>query len=80
MGQWVFGCDVCQEVCPWNSKFAVEANDQVLGLDPTLEYLDVRELEVVSDHQFAERFGHTALERSGAAGMRRNARIASNNV
>lgn len=80
LGQWVFGCDVCQDVCPWNGKFATVTEDPVLALDARQEYLELQELQVLSDQQFANRFGHTALERTGVDGLRRNARIASSNL
>jgi epoxyqueuosine reductase len=75
-GDWIFGCDVCQEVCPWNIKFAEAVDDPVLEPDPTLARLDLTALARISDDEFRSRFGETALTRTGAAGMRRNARLA----
>jgi epoxyqueuosine reductase len=75
LGEWVFGCDVCQEVCPWNLKFARVADDPALTSDPALARLDLRELMALPDAEFERRYGHTALSRAGAAGMRRNARL-----
>jgi epoxyqueuosine reductase len=74
-GDWVFGCDVCQEVCPWNVKFAREANDPALGHDIALAQLDLVELTKTTDSGFKQQYGGTAFERPGAAGMRRNAQI-----
>jgi epoxyqueuosine reductase len=73
--EWVFGCDVCQEVCPWNVKFARVHQDDLLGYDPELAQLDLVELAQLSDQELRARFGHTALERAGPAGLRRNARF-----
>jgi epoxyqueuosine reductase len=75
LGEWVFGCDVCQEVCPWNVKFARAADDPALESDAALARLDLRELIALPDAEFERRYGHTALGRAGAAGMRRNARL-----
>ena len=75
LGEWVFGCDVCQEVCPWNVKFARVADDPALESDHALARLDLRELIAISDVEFERHYGHTALGRAGAAGMRRNARL-----
>lgn len=72
---WVFGCDVCQEVCPWNVKFAREVEDPALGRSTALAQLDVGELAGITDAEFTRLYGGTAFERPGAAGMRRNARI-----
>lgn len=76
VGDWVFGCDLCQEVCPWNVKFAEAADDPVLETDPRLAHLDLRDMAGISDREFQQRYGHTALMRRGAAGIRRNARMA----
>lgn len=75
LGDWIFGCDICQEVCPWNVKFAEAVDDPVLEPDPTLARLDLTALGRTSDNEFRSRFGETALARTGAAGMRRNARL-----
>ncbi|UCF40134.1 MAG: tRNA epoxyqueuosine(34) reductase QueG [Gemmatimonadota bacterium] len=80
MGDWVFGCDVCQEVCPWNVKFATPTDDAPLRHDPDLAFLDLDELQRLSDEEFQRRYGWTALERPGPAGMARNARIAAENL
>lgn len=79
MDDWVFGCDICQDVCPWNVKFARETRDEVLDLDSALARLDLAVLAGISLDDFERRYGFTALERPGASGMRRNAAIAMNN-
>jgi epoxyqueuosine reductase len=79
MGAWVFGCDVCQDVCPWNIKFARPAHDPVLEHDVALEWLELDQLVTAANAAFDTRYGATPLERPGAEGMRRNARIAARN-
>ena len=74
MENWVFGCDICQDVCPWNHKFAQPAIDPVLEHEPRLATVDLEEMAEISDGEFDRRYGWTAMERPGAAGMRRNAR------
>jgi len=74
-GDLVFGCDVCQDVCPWNSKFASSAKDDVLDLDTEHGVLALEGLDTITPQEFELRFGNTALERTGSNGMRRNARI-----
>ena len=72
---WVFGCDICQDVCPWNLKFARAPDDQMLAPDAEMAALNLRELADLSDEEFERRFGHTALRRAGPDGIRRNARL-----
>ncbi len=80
MGDWVFGCDVCQDVCPWNLKFASVGNDSSLKLNSSRAYEDLDYLCQIDDREFEERFGWTPLERPGPEGIRRNARIAASNT
>jgi epoxyqueuosine reductase len=72
---YVFGCDICNDVCPWNQRFAREAT--VPEFLPQLELgADPGEFENMTPDEFTGRFGHTPLERPGLAGMRRNYRAA----
>jgi len=80
MGDWIFGCDVCQHVCPWNVKFARPADDHMLSIDPNRATEDLEQLCDVSPGLFNRRFGKTPLERPGVERIRRNARIALKNV
>jgi len=79
VADWVFGCDVCQAVCPWNVRFARPTDDDVLRQSPSLEWLPLRWLGDIGDEEFERALGHTAMERSGPAGMRRNATVAAAN-
>lgn len=79
IGEWLFGCDICQQVCPWNIRFAHEPKDDVLDQREKLEALDLRELLSMSDAEFRDRLGWTAMERPGPEGMRRNARAVAAN-
>jgi len=73
VGDWLFGCDVCQDVCPWNVKFARPARDPEIAVRPDLAVPDVTALLEGAPEAFERRFGDTPFERPGAAGMRRNA-------
>jgi epoxyqueuosine reductase len=82
IGDWAFGCDVCQEVCPYNKtkasksrwpEFSAEA-----GHGP---YLNIEEvLEIRADEEFEERFAGTPLTRPGRAGLLRNCCVAAGNL
>jgi epoxyqueuosine reductase len=69
---WAFGCDICNDVCPWNVKFAQESS--VPEYEPRGHLRDIgpASLDEVDDAGFAARYRGTPLERPGLAGMRRN--------
>ena len=73
VGDWVFGCDVCQDVCPWNVSFARETTDPELAPRADVVEPDVRALATMTDDEFQRRYGKTPFTRPGASGMRRNA-------
>jgi epoxyqueuosine reductase len=77
IGDWVFGCDVCQQVCPWNRKPSRRAA-AVSGAAP-LESLELRRLFTLSDEQFRARFRKTPLWRTRRRGVLRNAAIVLGN-
>jgi epoxyqueuosine reductase len=79
MGDWVFGCDVCQAVCPWNLRFAHPHDDPLLEPRPDMEWLDLTALAEVGEDEFSRIFGDTPLRRPGVVVMRRNAEIAAAN-
>jgi epoxyqueuosine reductase len=79
MQDWVFGCDVCQEVCPWNRKAPV-GQEAALGPSVTGLQVDLVELLEVSEEEFRRRFRDTPLWRSKRAGLVRNVAIALGNL
>jgi epoxyqueuosine reductase len=75
-GEHLFGCDICQDVCPWNRRapFTSEPAFQPRNASPALD-----ELEAIDEAQFRARFRQTPLWRSKYAGFRRNLKIALEN-
>jgi epoxyqueuosine reductase len=78
LGDWVFGCDICQEVCPWNRK-APPGTEPALQPRSDLQALDLLEVLRFSEEDFRRRFRGTALWRSRRRGLVRNAAIVLGN-
>lgn len=77
MGNWLYGCDVCQDVCPWNRKSRGEV---AFPHAAELEALDPVELLGLDAAAFRARFRRTSLWRNKRAGLLRNAAIVLGNV
>ena len=77
MGNWVFGCDLCQEVCPVNRK-AKATGDPNFGRTD-LSSIDLVELLDMTEEQFRHRFAGTPIMRAKQVGMQRNACVALGN-
>jgi epoxyqueuosine reductase len=82
VGDWAFGCDVCQEVCPYNKRKATRSRwpefSGEAGAGPYLELEEV--LEIRSDEEFERRFAGTPLTRPGRSGLLRNCCVAAGNL
>ena len=78
MGNWVFGCDICQEVCPVNRK-AKATNDPNFGRRD-LSAVDLVELLEMTEEEFRQRFAGTPIMRAKREGMQRNAGVALGNL
>ena len=77
---WVFGCDICQDVCPVNRK-ASEAHQSIQtaeAVGPSGE-LDLAELLALSDEEFRSRFQGTSIMRTKRVGLQKNACVALGN-
>jgi epoxyqueuosine reductase len=69
---WIFGCDICQDVCPWNKKFSIAHQEPRFLPSPAFENWSKRDLSEISESVFGEVFGKSALKRPGFAGFQRN--------
>lgn len=74
IGSWLFGCDICQMVCPWNIKFHGRMPDEV----PLVE--ELRHILRVSNRQLEREFDATPLRRVNGLGLKRNALVVAGNM
>ena len=70
---WLFGCDVCQDVCPWNIKFSELTNiREFYPLNGNKE-IDLIEIKNMTNSTFKQRFNQSPLKRAKLKGLKRNA-------
>jgi epoxyqueuosine reductase len=68
---WMFGCDVCQDVCPWN-RFSKSTQEQNFTPIPEILNLSTKQWEEMSEETFKQVFKHSPLKRTKFAGIQRN--------
>lgn len=78
MGDWLFGCDICQDVCPWNRK-APAADEPAFQPRDDHNPIELTELFSLDDEAFRQRFRKTPLWRPKRRGILRNAAIVLGN-
>jgi epoxyqueuosine reductase len=79
IGDWIFGCDICQEVCPWNHKSARPPEADRLEWREDLRGLDPYEMARIDEESFRRRYSGTSLMRAKWQGIRRNACVVLGN-
>ena len=79
VSDWLFGCDLCQEVCPWNRKSPLTSEPVFQPLQD-LQSVDALEILKLTEAEFQSRFQSTPLSRPGWDGLRRNAAIVLGNT
>jgi epoxyqueuosine reductase len=79
VGDWVFGCDVCQEVCPWN-RFAPRTTEPAFDPRPGLPRPELSELLNMDDEAFRRRFRGSPIKRAKRQGLQRNAAVVLENL
>lgn len=78
-GNWIFGCDACQEVCPWVKKFSRPGGKPWLTADPDRMAPRLAELAELDDEGFLQRFAGTPVMRTKRRGLLRNVAVALGN-
>jgi epoxyqueuosine reductase len=78
IGNRIYGCDICLEVCPWN-RFAAEGRRLILSARGEIAEIPLRELLAMTQTRFAEIFRGTAIKRVKWTGLLRNACVVAGN-
>ncbi len=79
MGEWIFGCDICQDVCPWNRK-ARSGSEERLFARPDSADRDIDYWEELDLQEYRRLFRKSAVKRAKFDGLQRNIRIAGANL
>jgi len=73
---WIFGCDVCTDVCPWTGRSPSLANPHLRAKEERFRDISPRDFLRMDEEEFRRRFAGTPVMRAGLAGMRRNVKAA----
>jgi epoxyqueuosine reductase len=68
---WIFGCDICQDVCPWNS-FSKQHDEKRFDASPDLEGMTKQEWMEITEEVFSKLFKNSAVQRAKLTGLKRN--------
>jgi len=71
LDDWMFGCDVCQDVCPWN-KFSKSHNEPLFNPHPELLFMSKKDWEEITEDVFNKIFKNSAVKRTKFSGLKRN--------
>ena len=71
MDDWIFGCDVCQDVCPWN-RFSKSHNEPLFNPNPELLSMTKKDWEEITEDTFKKVFKNSAVKRTKLDGIKRN--------
>jgi epoxyqueuosine reductase len=84
IGDLIYGCDICQEVCPWNTRFSQELKEPAFAPREVLAGRDARslarELLTMSDEDFRTAFKGSPMKRAKLRGLKRNAAVVLGNI
>lgn len=68
---WMFGCDICQDVCPWN-RFSKPHNEPLFNPNPEMLSMTKRDWEEITEDVFQKIFKNSAVKRTKFSGLKRN--------
>jgi len=76
---WIFGCDICQDVCPWNNRFLLAHNENEFIPKPELISMRKPDWHNLTEIQFGELFKGSAVKRAKYSGLKQTIKWLNNN-
>lgn len=80
VGEWIFGCDICQMVCPWNLRFADPQGDPAFSARPNIPKPELISELSLSQREFNAKFKGSPVKRAKRRGYLRNVAVALGNL
>ena len=77
---WVFGCDICQDVCPWNIKFSQSTSITEFYDTEDKGELQLKKVMNLTEEEFASLFANSAVKRAKLKGLKRNAAFLNESI
>ncbi len=74
---WMFGCDICQDVCPWN-RFSKPHKEPRFEINPVIEHFDEHQWQELTEELFQQAFSKSPLKRAKFQGIQRNLKFLAN--
>ncbi len=74
---WIFGCDICQDVCPWNNKFSKITKQAEFFPENDNNEISLDEVISFTKEEFNKRFNESPVKRAKLSGIKRNAAFIS---
>ena len=72
---WSYGCDICQEVCPWNISFSKLTNEERFSKRKSIEVMENKDWENLTEENYKKIFKKSAVKRTGYKGLSRNIKL-----
>jgi epoxyqueuosine reductase len=77
---WIFGCDICQDVCPWNIKFSQTSSETGFYDKENKREFDLYNIMQMTQEEFSELFRNSPLKRTKLKGLKRNAEFLKESI